>query len=84
MIKEGTRWTERRKGHASLAGVVQWVNCPPAEQRAACFPVSAGAWVVGQVPSWGRTRQQQIDVFLFLPAPQMSEFRVRKILIRRY
>ena len=37
----------------ALAGVAQWIEGWPANQRVACFPVRAHAWVVGQVPSRG-------------------------------
>ena len=48
-----------------LAGVAQWNERRPANQRVAIrFPVRAHAWVAGQVPSKGRTRGNHTLMFL--------------------
>ena len=65
------RGITRSKGSYSLAGVAQWIECQPANQRVACLiPVRAHAWVVGQVSMGGTLgRQPHIDdcLFRFLP-----------------
>ena len=44
-----------QKGKNSPAGVAQWIECGPANQRvASSIPVRAHAWVVGRVPGGGR------------------------------
>ena len=38
----------------SLAGVAQWIECRPANQRVSgLIPNQGTAWVVGQVPEGG-------------------------------
>ena len=40
-----------------LAGVAQWAECQPSNQRSLVwFPVRTHAWVEGLAPSWGHTR----------------------------
>ena len=54
-----------------LAGMSQWTECQPANQRVAgSIPSQGNAWVAGQVPSWGRARGNHTDVSLpfFLPS----------------
>ena len=57
--------TERR----ALAGVAQWTECQPVNQRVTrhmpWFPVRAHAWVAGQFPGWGCVRGHTL-MFLFL------------------
>ena len=56
----------------ALAGVAQWVEPGPENQRiAGSIPGRAHAWVAVWVPSRGRLRgSQHIDVpSLFLPSP---------------
>ena len=51
----------------TLAGVAQWAEHQPANQKAAVrFPVRAQAWVVSQVLNLGSVRGNQ-SMFLFLP-----------------
>ena len=45
------------------AGVAQWIECPPENQRVG-FPIRAYAWVVGQVPSRGPVSSNHTDVSL--------------------
>ena len=41
----------KKKGTLALAGVAQWIECRPANQRSLVqFPVRAHAWVASQVP----------------------------------
>ena len=54
----------------ALAGVAQWIECPPANQRLLVeFLVRAHAWVAGYVPSAGSTTGTYILMFLSLPSP---------------
>ena len=51
----------------ALAGVAQWIECWPANQRSLVqFPVRAHAWVVGQVPRRGHMRGNHTLMFLSL------------------
>ena len=51
----------------ALAGVAQWIERWPANQRGAGSVSSpAHAWVAGQVPSGGCTRGHHTLMFLFL------------------
>ena len=50
-----------------LAGVAQWTECRPENQRVAgLFSVGTHAWVAGQVPGGGCTRGNHTLVFLSL------------------
>ena len=58
----------------ALAGVAQWIECRPANQKVTGpIPVRTRAWVVGQVPSWGCVRgnwqmySHYVSLPLFLP-----------------
>ena len=49
----------------ALAGVAQWIECKPVNQRATgSIPFRAHAWVVGQVPSRGHARGNHTLMFL--------------------
>ena len=52
----------------ALAGVAQWTEHQPANQRVTGWipSLQAGAWVVGQVPSRGRVRGNHALMFLSL------------------
>ena len=53
--------------HQALAGVAQWTERGPVNQRVMVrFPVRPHAWVVGQVPSRGHTRSNHTLMFLSL------------------
>ena len=60
--KKSEETIKTKKTQSALAGVAQWIECQPANQRAGGLG-RARAWVVGQVPS----RQPHIDVSL--PSP---------------
>ena len=43
-----------KEKHRALAGVAQWIECWPANQRVAgSIPIRARSWVTGQVPVGG-------------------------------
>ena len=66
----------------ALAGVAQWIECWPANQRALVqFPVRAHAWVAGQVSSWGRMRGNYTLMFLSLSFSLPSPLSKNKIII---
>ena len=51
----------------AVAGVAQWLGAGLRTKGSPVqFPVRAHAWVVGQVPSRGRTRGNHTLLFLFL------------------
>ena len=61
-LRERHRWASERESakivllfkNSALAGVAQWIECQPANQRVAgLIPSQAHAWVVGQVPTVG-------------------------------
>ena len=66
----------------ALAGVGQWIEHRPVNQRVACsIPVRAHAWVEGPVPSSGGCeRQPDIDVFLPLSPSLPFSLKINKIL----
>ena len=52
---------------SALAGVAQWIECWPVNQRVTSSkPVRAYAWVVGQAPSRGHLRCNHTLMFLSL------------------
>ena len=52
---------------AAPAGVVQWIECQPLNQRVTnSIPSQGNAWVVGQVPIWRNTRDNHTLTFLSL------------------
>ena len=54
----------------ALAGVAQWIECQPVNQRVAGLIPSQGTCLrVGQVPSGGRKRGSHTLMFLSLPYP---------------
>ena len=62
-----TAWRFVKKLKIALAGVAQWSERRPANQRVAVqFPVRAHVWVAGQVPSRGRMRGNHTLMFLSL------------------
>ena len=59
---------------SALAGVAQWIDHRPANQRVAGSIASQGhAWVAGPVPSRGYTRGNHtlmfLSLFFFFPSP---------------
>ena len=57
--------TSDQKTHIALAGVAQWIECCPDNQRvASSVPSLAHAWVVGQVPSKGHVRGNHTLILL--------------------
>ena len=72
-------WSEGGQGkdwNGALAGVAQWTDCRPVNQRVSgSIPIWAHAWVVGQIPSWGCARgncsmclsHTNVSLHLFLP-----------------
>ena len=61
----------------ALAGVVQWIECQPANQR-------AQAWVAGQAPSWGRmTGNHTFDVPLPLFSFPSPFSKINKIFFKK-
>ena len=63
-----------RRNLGALAGVAQWIECQPANQRViSSITIRAHAWVVSQVPSRGCARGNHTLMFLSLsfslPAP---------------
>ena len=73
----GSNIYKRQKvGHA-LAGVAQWIECWPANQRPLIqFPLKAHAWVAGQAPSWGCARGNGLMYLLHIDVslPPSSSF----------
>ena len=72
----------------ALAGVAQWIDCWPENQRVpSLIPVRARAWVVGQVPSGGCLRANHTLMFLSfsfsLPSP-LSKNKEIKYFFKRY
>ena len=62
---------------SALAGVAQWIECPPVNQKVTVqFPVGARAWVVGQDPSRRCARGNHTWIFLSLsfslPSPSLK------------
>ena len=58
---------EQRKECFALAGVAQWIEHWPVNQRSLVrFPVRAHAWVVGQVPSRECVKGNHTLMFLSL------------------
>ena len=59
---------------ATPAGVAQWIEYQPANQRVtASTPIRASARVAGQVPSKGHARGNHTLMFLFLSlSPSLS------------
>ena len=61
----------------ALAGIAQWIEPWPADQRVAGLIPSQGtthAWVVVQVPNWGHARGNHTLIFLslfLLPFPPL-------------
>ena len=54
----------------TLAGVAQWIECQPANQRVTgSIPSRAHAWVAGWVPSRGCARGNHTLIFLSLSFP---------------
>ena len=41
------------KDKLALAGVAQWIECRPVDQKVDGSILRAHAWVVGPIPSWG-------------------------------
>ena len=76
--------TETRKNRVVQAGVAQWIECQPANQRVAgSIPGRAHAWVVGQVPSKGLTRSNHTLMFLsvsFSLLSPLSKNKFKKLL----
>ena len=73
----------KKKNCFPLAGVAQWIECQPENQRAACLVPSHGTCrVSGQVPSRGRPRGNRTLMFLSLsfslPFP-LSKNKINKI-----
>ena len=69
--KKAERCSAFEKEHPTLAGVAQWTECRPANQRVAgSIPVRAHAWGAGQAP-WTQVRERQpridVSLLLFLP-----------------
>ena len=74
-LRERHRWASERESakivllfkNSALAGVAQWIECQPANQRVAgLIPSQAHAWVVGQVPNGGHVRGNHTLMFLSL------------------
>ena len=56
-----------KKDWKTLAGVAQWIEHQPENQKVAgLIPVRAHAWVVGQVSSGGRARGNHTLIFPLL------------------
>ena len=54
----------------ALAGVAQWIEREPVNERVAgSIPSQGTCLVVGQVPSWGCVRGNHTLMFLSLPSP---------------
>ena len=61
-----------KKDLGALAGVAQWTECQPVNQRVtSSIPVRAQAWVAGQVSYWGCVRGNQ-TMFLSLSFSLLS------------
>ena len=59
--------TQFKNQQRALAGVAQWIECRPVNQRVVgLIPTRAHAWFVGQVPSRGRMKGNHILMFLSL------------------
>ena len=60
-----------KAGPGALAGVAQWIEYRPANQKVpAWLPARVHAWVVGEVHSWGHVRGSHatdVSFPLFLP-----------------
>ena len=56
--------------NSALAGVAQWIECGPANQRLLVqFPVRAHAWIAGLVPVGALEKQPYIDPSFSFPSP---------------
>ena len=52
-----TKMSLKAKETHALAGVAQWTECRPVNQKVTSSIPSQGiCWVAGQVPSWGHVR----------------------------
>ena len=52
------------KGRGALAGVAQWIECQPVNQKVTgLIPIRAHAWAAGQVPSGGHERHNHTLMF---------------------
>ena len=71
----------------ALAGVAQWIECWPANQRVAgLIPVGAHAWVAGQVPSRGCARGNHTLMYLplsFSLPSHLSKNKINKIFFKK-
>ena len=64
-MENGMEFPQRLK--MGLAGVAQWIEHEPANQRVMVqIPVRAHAWVAGQVPSKGHVRSNHTLMFVSL------------------
>ena len=80
------RYNHYKHLYTSLAGVAQWIECWPVNQRMVVvrFPVRAHAWAAGQVPSRGHVRGNHTLMFLSFFSSSLSlSLKTNKIFFKK-